>query len=276
MHARHRRWPWIVVAAVLGALVVVVGIPTVLFLTREDPGARSAQEALDEFRSESTAPRAADGARHPEVGVYTARGEGREAVSFPPMSQDDGDEMPMTVFDEGDGCWGLRIDFNVAHWQRWRFCPTEEGTWIETAGWTSQRWDVGAMTIENLTTFECPTPAVVFDPRATPGTTWSHRCEGGNSQIEGLTISEGPYELLATDEELQIGDTRVTADRYRRTRTLSGGQVGTQIEEVWLLVDTGLPVRAERNVRVDTDTPVGAITYTEEGWWQLDSLSPTR
>jgi hypothetical protein len=32
----------------------------------------------------------------------------------------------------------------------------------------------------------------------------------------------------------------------------------------------------EREVRIHSDSPVGTITYTESGWWQLTSLVPQR
>ena len=35
---------------------------------------------------------------------------------------------------------------------------------------------------------------------------------------------------------------------------------------------TGLPVRNERNLEAETDTVIGASTYTEQGWFQLAEL----
>jgi len=34
-------------------------------------------------------------------------------------------------------------------------------------------------------------------------------------------------------------------------------------------------LRAERNYRLTSPSPVGNITYTEQGSWQLSSLEPT-
>ena len=65
--------------AVAGLAVVGVGVMVVLFLTREDPGARPVEEAVEDFRS-STDDAADVG---PTPGVYELEGEGSEAISFP-------------------------------------------------------------------------------------------------------------------------------------------------------------------------------------------------
>ena len=37
---------------------------------------------------------------------------------------------------------------------------------------------------------------------------------------------------------------------------------------------TGLPVRMTWNLRIDSPSPIGSVTYTEEGTWTLDSMQP--
>lgn len=272
---RRRRW-LVVTAVVVGIVVLVVGGFVALFVVRENPGAKPFGEALDEFRgTASTSPPTVSVTR-PTAGVYSATGEGHEALSFPPLSQTDGDLMPVIVTYTSDTCWTFAIDYNDAHRQSWNYCPGDDaGTIAEQGSETQQRWDVGAMTISNSTTFTCDPPALMLSGDATPGETWDHSCGGTNSEIPGTTRSVGPYRFVGV-ETVVIDGTAVTAHHYSQTRELSGAQTGQQTTELWVEVATGLPLRAERTVRVDSSSPVGDITYTEEGWWQLQSRAPAR
>lgn len=274
-HPHRRRW--LVVAAVaVGIVVLVVGGFVALFVVREDPGAKPLGEAIDEFRDTASTSTPSVLVRRPTAGVYSATGEGHEALSFPPLSQTDGDLMPVTVTYTSDTCWTFAIDYNVAHSQSWDYCPGDVADTIaEQGSRTEQRWDVGAMTISNSTTFTCDPPALLLAADAAPGQTWDQSCGGTNSEIPGTTRSVGPYRFVGV-ETVVIDGTEVTAHRYSQTRQLSGAQTGQQTTEIWVEVATGLPLRAERTVRVDSSSPVGDITYTEEGWWQLQSRAPAR
>ena len=114
------------VGIVAGLVVIAVGVLVVLFITREDPGARSIDEAVEEFRSDTdgggTSPGDGAAAGGPPAGVYLLEGSGTESLSFPPLSQSDGETMPMTVGATDGGCWTVRIDYNEAHWQDWNLC----------------------------------------------------------------------------------------------------------------------------------------------------------
>jgi hypothetical protein len=262
-------------AALAAALAValVVGVLAVLFLTREDPGSKPVDEAIEEFEAGTTVP--AGGARRgPEPGIYQAEGDGREALSIPGVSQDDGAVLPVTVESLDDRCWRFTVDFNEAHWQDWRFCE-EDGRLVDHGGQTFQRWDFGALTVENLTTFACDPPSVVFDPDAEAGASWPQSCSGTSTEVSGTTTSAGPAHDLG-EEELVIGGQPVVARHHRQERTLSGAQAGTSVEDFWFAVDTGLPLRQERDIRLESDSPVGPVGYTESGWWQLTTLDPVQ
>jgi hypothetical protein len=272
----HRR-RWLVAAVVVGgiAMLSVAGLVAV-FVVREDPGAKPLGDALDEFRGTESTELPTVSITRPPAGVYTAVGEGREALSFPPLSQQDGDLMPITVTYTSDKCWTFAINFNDAHRQAWDYCAGDvEGSIFEHGSSTLQRWDLGAMTISNSTTFSCDPPALMLSVDAAPDRTWTHSCGGTNSEIPGTTRSEGPYRLVGV-ETVVIDGTDVASHHYSQTRRLSGSQTGEQSTELWVAIDTGLPLRSERTVSVQSSSPVGNITYTEEGWWQLQSRVPTR
>lgn len=267
----HLRRRWWVLGGGAAAVLVVVGVLVVLFVLRDQPGAKPVGEAVDEFRQGGGG---AGGGSGPEPGVYQATGEGIEKLSVPPISQHDGDVIPVTVTDLGDGCFRLRVDHNEAHWQDWTLCHDEAGVLADHGGQTFQRWDIGATTIDNTSTFTCDPPAVLADPAAAPGDTWDHRCSGTNTQSDGVTHSDGTHTLVGA-EDLQIDGQAVPTRHYREQRTISGAQQGREQVDVWFAADH-LPVRMARDVHIDSDSPVGTVTYTETGSWQLTSLTPTR
>jgi hypothetical protein len=266
------RWRW-VVAAAGGLVAVTVGVVIVLFAVREDPGGKPVGEAVEEFRA-TTVPDRESPASGPEPGVYLADGEGREAISFPPVSQQDGTPIPVRVETLADDCWRVRVDFNEAHWQDWTYCLVDESV-VDRGGKTFQRWDFGATKVENVSEFTCDPAAVVIDPDAQDGDRWEQSCVGTSSQVTGTTASAGSQEFLG-EERLRIGGREVVTRRYRQDRAISGTQQGRTTVEGWFEVESHLPVRMEREVRIDSDSPVGTITYTESGWWQLTSLVPQR
>jgi hypothetical protein len=264
----HHRLRWLLVGL---AVTVVLGVAALvgLFLLREDPGAKDVDQAIDEFRSTSAT--AGSGGPRPAAGVYRSSAEGDAELSFPPIDQVDGDVVPLTLEHLADGCWRITVDFNEWHSQSWDHCVVD-GRILERGGQTVQRWDVGAATLDNTSTFTCDPPIVLVDPTATPGASWPQSCAGTNSAIAGTTTSAGPYTYVGPDE-LEIGGQPVEVHHYVQERAITGSQEGRNIVDYWFAED-GLPVRMERTVDVATDSPVGAITYRESGWWELTSLEP--
>lgn len=287
MHARGWfRW-WSLPVAAIGLLGVAVAAGSLLYLTREEPEEKSLEEAIEEFRDSPDADDGADGSDadddgdgddeitlRPPAGVYLADGEGQERISFLGVEQRDGATIPVTIEHLPEGCWRLTVDYNEAHWQDWTLCPGDGGL-VETGGTTFQAWDFGATQIENTSNFDCEPPNLFFDPDAEVGDTWNQSCTGTNSQIDGETVSSGPVTVVAR-ETLDIGGTEVDTVHYREQRTIGGAQEGSNTTDWWFTEDQVLPVRAERTVEVGSPSPLGTITYTEQGWWELTSLDPQR
>ena len=59
-------------------------------------------------------------------------------------------------------------------------------------------------------------------------------------------------------------------------RTLSGSQAGFERYDMWYSVLDGLPVETVRHVDVKSSSPIGTVTYTENGSYSLTSLTPQR
>jgi hypothetical protein len=55
---------------------------------------------------------------------------------------------------------------------------------------------------------------------------------------------------------------------------LSGSQVSTERDDLWHDAQSGLPLQNRRSIQVRTGTPFGPSTYTEEGEFVLQSLTP--
>ncbi|MCB1250419.1 MAG: hypothetical protein KDB36_13470 [Acidimicrobiales bacterium] len=276
--------------AVVVVVVVIGGAAFVLF-AGERATTVSDQSALDRFRTEgsSTAGSAGTaaggdtagdgtatvgGAAYPAPapGVYAYTGSGEEVTSFPPLTEQQGPDMPATVVIGADGCWSWRIDLNTHHWQDWTFCSSAEGL-LDTGGTSFARRDFVTFQIDNTSTFTCPEPEAMLWPDMAPGQTRTGRCVGTSSAMEGESTSAGTATMVGV-EDVVVGGTTVPAVHVRRDHTLSGAQTGTELVEWWLHPDTGLPLRQRRSLRVDTATPVGPITYTEEGELALTSLEP--
>lgn len=259
----------------LGVLVLAVVGGVLLFVTRDQPGEHSVDDALEEFRGDG-GPDGDDDLAHtrPAPGVYPAEGEGEAALGLLGLTQSDGPSIPVTVAHESDGCWSVAIALNQAHRQVNRLCrDDDDGAILDAGGETQQAWDLGAVTQDNRTEFGCEEPAVVDDPDAEPGASWTLTCTGTNTGIDGATTSSGPTTFVGV-EGLDVGGEQVQTRHLRQERTLTGAQEGEQVVDHWYAVDTGMLVREERRSAVTSQSPVGAISYTEEGWWQLTSLEP--
>lgn len=254
-------------------LAVIIGFVAWSVLEIDSPGPASVDDALDRLHQNGGAD-GPEAAITPPEGVYDYEGEGREEISFPPLSQQDGEQMPGTVTHGRRGCWAFRIDFNAAHWQEWRYCPDAGGAGVaEVGGRTGQTWDLGVSQVSNVSVFVCDPPIPLLAPPAA-GTTTEQSCSGTNSALEGETTSSGP--------SLYVGPATITVDgedvptmHFQRERRLTGSQEGQEHTEAWFR-DDGLLVRYQRDIEVRTDSPVGAITYTETGSFQLSRLEPRR
>ena len=267
---RHRVSRRVVVGIIVGVVLLIgAGIGVFAYLWQRDDArpvsVREAEQRLDG--------KAGGGSAFvPAEGVYQYTGSGSEALSTPPKSQAEGPEMPATVIHHADGCWTFRIDYSTNHWQDWSYCA-HDGRLVEKGGRTFQRWDFVVSTIENTSTFVCEPPIVVLRPDMVPGETWLQSCAGTNTTVGGTTVSSGDIRFIGV-ESLDVGGTAVDAFHFVQPRTISGAQRGEENTELWL-APNGLPLRNQRRVVINSDSPIGTITYTEDGMFSLTSLEPS-
>jgi len=259
--------PTVIVTAVL---VVVVAV----LLTRGADEV-SPDDAVERFRGDDTGldgsdDGSADGGT-PRAGVYTFDADGAEELSLLGTSQAWGATVPVTIT-PGDGdCWTVRYEYNSNHVQDQSFCR-EDDRLVETGGTVVQSFDFGVAVTET-TRFTCG-PADTIRWNAAPGDSWDVSCTGESDR--GTSVTSSGATTYVGPESITVGDDRVAALAYRSQRELSGDQSGTEESRFWYAESTGLLLRLERNSRVVSPSPLGDVTYTEEGSLHLTDLEPRR
>ena len=188
--ARRRHWWRIVVAMAVVLVFGATGFLVVPYVFRTHPGPMPLGAAVKAFKgNDSSTSDGSIGYDPPAQGVYALSGQGTERISFPPNSQRDGAVMPASVTYLADGCWRWHVDYNVAHWEEYDFCP--RGTQLQlVADRISQSWDFGTFTINNLARLTCPPGTVVLpeDPKSdqTLGVVlYGDQHHGGRAQCRG-------------------------------------------------------------------------------------------
>ncbi len=267
---RRRRWPWIV-GAVVALLALVGGVIAWSW------GGRGAQEAsvddaISRFRRADDS--GTGGFLQPAPGVYTYRGTGTERLSVLGAEQHWGPRVPVTVSATSPECWRLRIEYSNHHRQDFDYCA-RNATLLETGGRTAQRFDFKTFKVDDLTEFTCDPPGVAIRVNATRGASWRQSCAGTSVQRDTRVTSTGRNTFLGM-RHLKVAGRTIEAYAYRNDRTLSGDQSGSEHNELWFAVGSGLPVRYTRDTTVESPSPLGAVTYSEHGTLTLATLVPER
>jgi hypothetical protein len=274
---RPRRRRMLIVA---GGVLVVLALVTAWLLFGGEQAQQSSEEQarqrLGDRSAASSASRPVDAAPltlAPPTGLYRYRGTGHEETSMPPLSAEQGPQMPATVTHDDDGCWVLQIDFNTHHWQKWTFC-TADGELIERDYSTFTRRVLGTASIDNLSEFDCEPEVVVLRVDDTPGLTRTRSCAGSSEVIPTETVTAGSITVEGR-EPIEIGGQSVPAVHLRYDLTHKGAQNGTQTVELWLAADTGLVLRLEQQLELTSESPIGTVDYREQSELQLESITPT-
>jgi hypothetical protein len=270
---KHHHRLRVAVFAVVAVLVAMMAVVVFSYLFRSQPGPVSVGSAGRSFRATTTTTPTPKVFALPPAGVYRASGSGFEQIAVPPDTLHDSSLMPVTVSYLADGCWRWHLDYNTAHWHEYDFCPND-GRLLLRAQRNSLTVDLGLTSITNLAKFACnpPSPIVVEQPRI--GEVFAHRCTGTNSAASGISTAAGPVTLVGVTV-VDIGGAPVPAIVMTRHQKISGGQSGTLDEKWWFARSDGMPLRANRDYHLSTSSPIGSITYTETGSWQLVSVKPT-
>jgi hypothetical protein len=271
----HRRRKILLI--VLGVVLVAVAVGVIDFARRwGDRGAEQASidKTVESFRKGQGDDVDAQSKLLPRAGVYVYAGEGREHLSFLSTSQPQGPELPGTIVHEGDGCWSFAVSYNEYHSQTWNYCA-RDGKLYDEGGVTKQKFDFVATSASSTSTFVCDPPALVLDPKAEPGASERQSCTGTTEPMDATTTDAGTGTYVGR-ETIEVDGEDVETHHYRVVRTLNGDQTGNSRSDWWFRVTDALPVRNTREIEVRSPSPIGDVTYTEEGSFTLSSLAPRR
>ncbi len=271
--AGRRRQRWQIAAATAVVFLGGAGFVGVRYAFRTEPGPESLNAAVGTFAGKGRTTVAEHlGYDPPAQGVYALSGQGTERISFPPSSQRDGAVMPASVTYLSDGCWRWHVDYNVAHWEEFDFCPRASQLLL-VANRNSQSWDFGVLKVNNLARITCSPTSVVLPEHPAPGEVLKWSCIGTNTATPGRTIEATTVSIIGMDT-IGVGGAAVLTVHELQEVTFTGAQRGTVTENWWFAAKSGLPVRMERDITIMSNSPVGTVTYDETGYWQMTSLQP--
>ena len=267
--AARRRSRWKVVGIVAAAVLVVLAAAVAwFFLGREEAEQVSADQLLDEFRSNGGAA-SSEGDGRPAPGVYEATASGTESIGLPGFDEELGPNAPVTLTHGADGCFTYRADFNSHHWRSWTYCPSDTASFalVGLESWTVRK--APGLDIESLTTYTCDRPVDLLWDGAAVGDTRDGSCTGTSDVDEGFTEDSARVEVLEVGSTT-VGEEQVDAIRVRVTDTFSGAQTGSEVGEWWLHAETGLPLRAA----IEASVEGASGSYSEDPTFELATLRP--
>ena len=234
----------------------------------------SVSDALDNFRDRSSA-RQPMASLEPEAGVYTYAATGTEKLSLFNSAQPWGPTIPMTITGaRNDGCYAMRMEFSTNHVQTFDYCATDAAL-QDVAGRTEQRFSFGALDVDDTNVFKSDPRFDVIRRSAKPSDSWSAASAGKSPTRDTAVRSVGTITYVGP-ETISVNGSPVAVYHYLDERTLSGDQTGTESDDQWFAQSNGLLVQLRRSVRVNSPSPIGQVTYTEQGSATITSLTPTR
>ena len=235
-------------------------------------GSSAKQVSLNQARSRlpSGQPAGPLGAR-PSPGVYEYHGSGTDRLTLPPKTQPQGPSMPVTITLKGQDCWTFRIDYSTHHWQSWDFC--RRGVEMhETGGQVWQLWPLGPISLTNASTVVCTPEATILPSQPAARQSWTAHCSATSSAVKGKMDGSAVYRYIGRTI-VAVDGRAVAADHLSIAQTDRGSQKGTEKYEMWVQPETGLILRLDQDIQVDTPTPLGSSTYTQKGTLSLASMT---
>jgi hypothetical protein len=119
----------------------------------------------------------------------------------------------------------------------------------------------------------CDPPVITLKLDAKAGDQWPALCQG-SSPARGTHVTSSGTNTFVGREDLTIDAKPVPVLHYRLERTLSGDQKGTDHDEYFYDAETGLLLKGTRSVAVASPSPIGDVNYTEQGSFEITSLTP--
>jgi hypothetical protein len=260
---RWRRAALIGVVAVVTAAAVAVG--GFLYLrSRDQATPLSTDAAVQRFRGDGASPSSPTATRSmPAEGVYVYATSGGEQVdALGGLRHDYPPETTVTIRYHGCGVL-FRWDALVERWDERVTCPAEAGSQVQTF---SSRHEFFGRADQRDLAFE---PGNVACPAPLPGTTWTFRGSGSDTNVDG----KGEVVGLPT---VRVDDRPIETIRVRVTVRSEGNARGTSQRDSWLRMSDCLLVRESARTDSLADSPLGSVRYTEDYELRLQTPTPRK
>jgi hypothetical protein len=140
---------------------------------------------------------------------------------------------------------------------------------------TEQSFDFVATTVSDTEVFDCDPPFDALRLDARPGEHWRVRCSGHSTSLDTEVATRGTYTYVGP-AMIRVDGRAVPALHFRTRLRISGDQHGTERMDTWYWARNGLPLELVRDIDVATPSPLGDVTYREQGRMILRSLAPRR
>ncbi|MCE7884418.1 MAG: hypothetical protein DYH08_11270 [Actinobacteria bacterium ATB1] len=224
---------------------------------------------------------AAGGAKtlRPPAGRYAVTGSGVEKTIGAPGAPEAWRQMAYEVRHRSDGCHEIDVTYHPHHRGTDRYCPTKDGGLIVPTNVTFSEVELvkGWDTIKVNTTTTCDPPEIMVRGSMQPGQSWSDVCYGesdNKKQAPGRNKLENTMTFVGIEEVAGVQAYRIHQDQKLTPATSDNTQNGTMSSDTWFSTENGLVLKVTRKSRVDTDSIIGKVTYTEEGEFTLTSPKP--
>lgn len=209
-------------------------------------------------------------AEAPEDGVYVYATTGQEATDpgvLPAQTHDYPAQTTLTYVRRA--CGGdYRWDALKERFDAWSVCTGPTGRRLVSM---TEHFEFYNHTDEQ--TYHCASDSLDVPANAAAGTRYRARCDSaGNNQTpaSGFTITGNVVGI----EVLAVGARQVPTLHLEETLTADGGTTGTGQRSRWVVAQTGLPVRTHSTSKMQSDSSVGTVHYSEEYTLALTSLDP--
>ena len=198
----------------------------------------------------------------PAPGTYVYVGRGSDSVdALGGSTHTYAHKVPLVV-KLGDDCeWSYEVTFVQQHVERHTYCTT-----ASSLRHVAIDQEVEFFRTTEKTHLSCSKRAFRLAAGSKQGEQWSYSCAGDKRRLEYIATYMG-------EERLTIGSARVPARHVRLKNTLSGVTTGRETLDFWY-ARSGLPLRFETDIDVQSESVLGDTKYTDHASYTLSSTKP--
>jgi hypothetical protein len=259
---RHRFW-----ALGIGTLaaLVVTAAGVWYFVLRSPATQVDLRQALRIYRQEQRAAGADGGSHLPATGVYRYRTSGGEQLSIAGIGRSFPAATDMIVTDTAR-CATMKWEPLVQHTEGWVECLQKDGALSITSSPTYEQ----IAGTQDTTIIDCPQGMYFVPPHPFVGQRWRETCHSPGQRI----IFSG--EVMGRSS-MDVGGEEEPALHTRLVLTFSGSDSGTNPNDFWVSLHSGLILRQHETASVSQSAgPFGSVRYTEQMTIALASMTPRR